>query len=150
MERFATPSNGLQYQKFQLGRIYYLYTMDVIENNIPLLLSKDTIKKANTQIDFAIDKIIILNKEVPVKFTTSGHYCVPIGKIVDDNHDKVLKRESLLFCDDVSELSNDDKQQIVIKLHHEFSHPFSDKLITLLKDANINDKQLFDMIKNKQ
>ena len=59
-----------------------------------------------------------------------------------------MKRESLLFCDDVNELSNDEKQKIAIKLHREFSHPSSDKLITLLKDANINYKQLFDMIKN--
>ena len=105
-------------------------------------------KKANTYIDFASDKIIILNKEVPVKFTISGHYCIPIGKIVDGNHDQVLKSDSILFCDDVIELSNDEKQKIAIRLHCQFSHPSSDKLITLLKDANINDKQLFDMVKN--
>ena len=55
-------------------------------------------------------KIMILNKEVPVKFTTSGHYCIPIGNIVDDNHDEVLKNKSILFCDDVNELSNVKKQ----------------------------------------
>ena len=79
-----------------------LLTTEVIENDIPLLLSKYTLKKANTYIDFANDKIILLNKEVPVKFTTSGHDCISIGKIVDDNHDQVLKSESVLFCDDVS------------------------------------------------
>ena len=124
-----------------------LLTTEVIENDIPLLLSKDTMKKANTYIDFANDKII-LNKKVPVKFTTSGHYCIPMGKIVDDNHDKVLKSESILFCDDVNELSNVEKEKIAIKLHRQFSNPSSDKLIPLLKDANINDKQLFDMVKN--
>ena len=39
-------------------------------------------------------------------------------------------------------------KKIVIKLHCQFSHPSSDKLITLLKDTNINDKELFDMVKN--
>ena len=33
-------------------------------------------------------------------------------------------------------------------MHRQFSHPSSDKLIPLLKDANINDKQLFGMVKN--
>ena len=121
-----------------------LLTTAVIENDIVLLLSKDTVKKANTYIDFANDKII-LNKDVPVKFTTSGHYCIPTGKIVDGSHDEVLKSESILFCDDVNKLSNDEKQKIVIKLHRQFSHHSSDKLITLLKDANINDKQLFNV-----
>ena len=105
-------------------------------------------KKANTYIDFPNDKIIILNKEVLVKFATSGHYCIPIGKIVhDDNHDEDLKSESILHCDDVNELSNH-CDQIAIKLHRQFSHPSSDKLITLLKYAHINAKQLFDMAKN--
>ena len=39
-------------------------------------------------------------------------------------------------------------KKIVIKLHCQFSHPSSDKLNTLLKDININDKELFDMVKN--
>ena len=85
-----------------------LLTPTIIENDILLLLSKDTMKKANTYIDFANDKII-LNKKGPVKFTTSGHYCIPIGKIVDHNHDEVLKSESILLCDDVNELSDDEK-----------------------------------------
>ena len=51
-----------------------LLITEKIENDIPLLLSKDTMKKANTYIDFANDRIILLNTEVPVKFTTSGHY----------------------------------------------------------------------------
>ena len=124
-----------------------LLTMDVIENDIPLLLSKDTMKKAKIYIDFAGDKIITLTKEVPVKFTTSGHYSIPIGKI-DDNHNQVLKSESILFCDDVNEPSNDEKQKVAIKLHHQFSYPYSDKLIAPLKDAYINDKQLFNMANN--
>ena len=73
-----------------------LLTIEVIENDIPLLLSKDAMKKANTYIDFANDEII-LNKEIPVNLITSGHYCIPIGKIVDNNHEEILKSESILF-----------------------------------------------------
>ena len=73
-----------------------LLTIEVIENDIPLLLSKDAMKKANTYIDFA-NEIIILNKEIPVNLITSGHYCIPIGKIVDNNHEEILKSESILF-----------------------------------------------------
>ena len=57
---------------------------EVIENDIPLLLGKVTMKKGNTYTNFAYDKIIILNKEIPVKFTTSSHYCISKEK-VDDN-----------------------------------------------------------------
>ena len=74
-----------------------LLTIEVIENDTPLLLSKDAMKKANTYIDFANDEIIILNKEIPVNLITAGHYCIPIGKIVDNNHEEILKSESILF-----------------------------------------------------
>ena len=46
-------------------------------------------------------------------------------------YDEVLESESILFCDDADELSNDEKQKISIKLHLQFSHHPSDKLITL-------------------
>ena len=54
-------------------------TTEAIENDISVLLSKYTMKKAITYIDFINDKVI-LNKETPVKFTTSGHYYISIGK----------------------------------------------------------------------
>ena len=107
---FATPLNGSQYQSVVIAGQNVLLTTEVTENDTPLLLSKGTMKKANIYIDFANDHKTILNKEVPVKFTTSGHYCIPIGKIIDSSHNKVLKSEPVLFCDDVNELSNDEKQ----------------------------------------
>ena len=42
---------------------------EVIENDIPLLLSKEAIKKAKTYIDFSKDKIIFFDEEAPVKFS---------------------------------------------------------------------------------
>ena len=35
-------------------------------------------KKTKTYIDFSKDKIIIFDEEVPVKFSTSGHYCITV------------------------------------------------------------------------
>ena len=49
--------------------------------DIPLLLCRDALKTAKTYIDFSKDKIIIFDEEVPVKFYTSGHYCITVGKI---------------------------------------------------------------------
>ena len=38
-------------------------------------------KRANTQIDIASGKIDILGHDVQVIFSTSGHYCIPTGKL---------------------------------------------------------------------
>ena len=59
MKRFAALLNRSQYLVAIAGQNVLLAT-EVIENDIPLLLSKDTMKKANTYIDFSNDKTIIL------------------------------------------------------------------------------------------
>ena len=52
---------------------------DVVKSEIPLLLSKDSMKKAGTKIDFVNDKINIFGKEINLQFTSSGHYAIPLN-----------------------------------------------------------------------
>ena len=54
---------------------------EVIKNKIPMLLIKETMKSANTYIDFSKDKITVFNEEEPVKFSSSGHYCITIENV---------------------------------------------------------------------
>ena len=72
-----------------------LLTTEVAENYIPLLLSKGARKKAKTYIDFSKDKIIIFDEEVPVKFSTSGHYCITVGKI-NKKRKNILVQENIV------------------------------------------------------
>ena len=57
----------------------YIVT-EVIDGDLPLLLSKDSMKKAETRIDFRTDKVNILGRDMDIKFTSSGHYAIPIHK----------------------------------------------------------------------
>ena len=49
---------------------------DVVKSEIPLLLSKERMKKAGKKIDFVKNKVIIFGKEISLLFTSSGHYQV--------------------------------------------------------------------------
>ncbi len=51
---------------------------DVVDSDIPLLLSKDSMKKARVKLDLEHDAAEILGVRVPLNSTTSGHYCVPL------------------------------------------------------------------------
>lgn len=53
---------------------------DVVESDIPLLLSKDAMKKAGVKMDLENDTATILGKEIALNLTTAGHYCVPVDK----------------------------------------------------------------------
>ena len=45
-------------------------------------------------------------------------------------------------------LSADDLERKVVKLHKQFAHPTADRLIKLLRTANVDDKSVFDAIRN--
>ena len=52
---------------------------DIINSDLPLLLSESKMKKANVKIDFSNDTISMLDQEVSTVLPSSGHY-VPISK----------------------------------------------------------------------
>ena len=62
----------------QIGKEDIMIKPDVI--NLPLLLSKSAIKKANVKIDFSNDVVNMLNQKINIVFTASGHYAVPVSK----------------------------------------------------------------------
>ena len=60
------------------GRRVNIHTV-VICKDIPLLLSKNTIKKAQAVLDFKNDSTLLFDERHPL-FASSGHYCIPISK----------------------------------------------------------------------
>ena len=53
---------------------------DLVNDDIPLLLSKEAMKKANTQIDFSSNPVFMFGTKQPLVVTTLGHYAIPIGE----------------------------------------------------------------------
>ena len=66
---------------------------DLINDNAPLLLFKEAIKKANSKIDFSSDSVFMFGSKVPVIVTTSGHYTIPIGELaaLEEHNEKKQK-----------------------------------------------------------
>ena len=103
-------------------------------------------KRANTQIDFASDKINILGHDVQVIFSTSGHYCIPTGRLNSSGMGSTEEIKEEFVCKELSEKTVSQKQRIAEKLHRQFSHAKSDKLKVLLRDAEVKDKGLEDLL----
>ena len=53
---------------------------DVVDSDIPLLLSKDSMKRAGTCLNFENDSVTMFKKKIPLRCTSSGHYHIPITK----------------------------------------------------------------------
>ena len=58
----------------------------VVKSDIPLLLSKDAMKRAGTCLNFEDDTVTMLKKKIPLSCTSSGHYYIPITKPLPDKH----------------------------------------------------------------
>ena len=57
-------------------------------------------KKAKTYIDFSEDRIIVFDAEAPVKFSTSGHYGITVGKMNKENENILVQETIVCFSDD--------------------------------------------------
>ena len=71
---------------------------DVVDSDIPLLLSKDAMKRAGTCLKFENDSVTMLKKKIPLRCTLSGHYYIPITKPLPDK----CKFKHILFIKEIS------------------------------------------------
>ena len=68
---------------------------DVVDSEIPLVMSKSSMKKANMKINTQNDTAEILGVKVNLHSTSSGHYCVPVVAreiSTEHTHDMSLTR----------------------------------------------------------
>ena len=52
--------------------------VEINDADIPLLLNKSSLQKADTVLDFKNDKVKMFNKNIDFKLLSNGHYAVNI------------------------------------------------------------------------
>ena len=103
---------------------------DVVNSDIPLLLSKDAMKRAKVKLDLVNDVAEVLGETVSLDLTSSGHYCIPINKTTS------FPIESVCAVN-IQELDNKEKYKTLLKIHRQFAHLSAIKMKALLVDANV-------------
>ncbi|VDI81921.1 Hypothetical predicted protein [Mytilus galloprovincialis] len=135
--KFGDGKTVHSYQSVKLpatiGSLKCYIETEVVDCEIPLLLSKDSLKRAQTVLDLHNDKVTMFGKPVDVHFTSNGHYCINIKDRRTGQTDSVVSEEEILKVD--SGFSKKRKKDIISKLHKQFGHASSEKLLSLLKSA---------------
>ena len=142
--RFGTGKKVQSQKKVRLpcevaGTMCYVNT-EVVMCDIPLLLSKQSLKKAKAVLDLNKDKVEIFGKVIDLKCTSSGHYCIDITPASKG------KDENIMFAVDRG-CNLKGKKKMVVKLHRQFAHPTERKLKLLLSDAGVCDKDFNALVK---
>ena len=81
---------------------------NIVDTDIPLLLSKSAIKKSSTVIDFDKDTAVLFGKKQKLIKTTSGHYAIPLTnkrKIIEDAPQEEV--QNIFSCMTTSPSKND-------------------------------------------
>ena len=129
------------------GRKVFIET-DVVNCDLPLLLSKDAMKKAEMNIDFSTDTVRIFGQKQKLLFTSSGHYCIPIGKHIESNENlaSTNERNNLILYGEWTKKSFEEKIKAMEKLHRQFSHAPFKRLKNLLLDTGLNDAEMYNIL----
>ena len=125
-----------------LGRQKFFLDVEVVVNDIPLLISKATMKKLQMKLDFTQDLARIGNEEVKLFCNSRGHYSLSVTKerIGEDGN-------VVLYIQSPENIDIKQKMSKSVKLHRQLSHASKDKLLKLVKNSGCNDKEFLRCVK---
>ena len=126
-----------------LGALRTRIETDVIKCEIPLLFSKNSLKKGNGSINFTRDTIQILNQTLTLENTSTGHYILRLSR---DPNCPIEEVRDVLFSVNLDDIDPIKLRATAAKWHKQFAHPPPSKLIDLLHRAKINHPELAKII----
>ena len=122
-----------------IGKKMYKISVDIVENEIPLLISRKTMKSLGMNMNFETDSIEIDGQRIQLFVTSTGHYCVPLTSWDLD----VGETKIILHAINMADLTREKKMSKAIKLHRQFAHASKEKLVKLIKSSAIPDDKEF-------
>ena len=125
----------------RIGTQKILIDANVVSCDLPLLLSKPSLKKAGAVIDFTKDTMMFNGEQVKLLECKSGHYCVPLC-----NRRRYLSDSSVQLVLTVTEdtMGGTDEKEMkkkALKLHRQFAHAPAYKLQSMLRNAGFTKKE---------
>lgn len=123
-----------------LGSKKCMISSEVVDCDLPLLLSKETLKKADTVLNLRKDEATMFGKQVELHFTSTGHYCIDL--LSKSTGESISKEEVMLIV----EAESKQQKQMIIKLHRQFGHASAEKINKLLNDAGIKEPDILKLV----
>ena len=126
-----------------LGSKKVLLEADILKQDLPLLLSKTTMKKACAKLNTETDEINMLGENIKLLNTSTGHYAIPLtpNKNLINHFNEIPSAsvpDKIVLLSSKPHLSI---SEVATKLHRQFAHPPSDRLIRLLNRSEHKDNQ---------
>ena len=124
-------SNQIMEIPCSIGGLHTTIKTEVVDTDIPLLLSKPDMKRLGFKINLANDTLEINGRNIELDTTSSGHYFIPLK-------DCEMQIETVHVINEIENKS--EKITMIKKLHRQFGHPSTKSLKAILKNAEVLDK----------
>ena len=115
-----------------LGNKNICIATDIVEQDVPFLLSRGAMKKMQMIINFGTDSASFLGTTYPLTVTSSGHYTIPLTPSVQLLSSAECNPDTHVVFTVTTTLN---KHQQALKLHRQFAHAPADRIISLLNTA---------------
>ena len=129
----------------KIGCINCSLNVEIVDQKIPLLLSKTSLERADTVIHTNRKIAHMFGQDICMFKSTAGHYCIKIFP-EDEQHGTNNQNE----VEEVMVLAEDDppskKKTEIKKLHRQFGHASVQNITKLLKNAELFDSSLSPII----
>ena len=133
------PSQGHYKIPVTLAQKEVLLEMDVVDSDLPLLLSKKAMKKAQMKIDLASDTVTAFGNQEKLLITSGGHYCMSLMNLMNDEKNEYSND---VLAVDLLNSEGQEQYEAVEKLHKQFGHTPREKFKTFLKEAGVWNKEV--------
>ena len=136
MYRFGDQNTALSTETAHIpavmGNKKVSISTDIVERDIPLILSREAMKRANMSIDFRNDTAVVLESTVDLNVTQSGHYTIPLTaptQLLSSLASNPATSVTLMVA------ASTTKKNQAEKIHRQFAHAPVQKLLKLIESA---------------
>ena len=122
----------------RLGATDTMIEVEIIDSDIPLLLSKAAMKKAGMTIYLSEDAAEVFNQKISLSTTSAGHYVLPLLPETEEvaNLSKECTAPEEVMVTNIVGMNTKDKTAALEKLHKQFGHRPKQSFENLLKSAD--------------
>lgn len=129
-----------------IGQTKCYIETEVVPVDIPLLLSKTSLKRAGAVLDLQNDTAIMFKHPVTLELTSSGHYCINLMDQDSSCDAEKCSEDEVLFV--TENMTSKKKKEVLIKLHKQFGHATVDRLKKLLISSGNHDEECIVILKD--
>lgn len=121
---------------------------DVVNDDVPLLISKETMHNTETVIDMVNNRVEMFGKDIPTTWTSTGLIMIDVLPHRELKGTFEEYAEEAITVNVCQFLEKKLDKASTKKLHCQLGHGSYDKLKRLLSDAGLGDDELFHVLKD--